>query len=238
MGNNIRFCLVVALIFAAGLVSYTIADDVITTIALDDGPALFGTSQMPELNPTQETPDSPVKSNVEEPAEPQSDLPKTGEQKESVSEVEPATPVDNSVAKPEVDTQTKSESAVVEPPKVIKRELSPAMVALRDKVRRTLAAYQKMPFNTRQNTADEIINYCMALGCNTEISLFDRGGEKRANGITCLCWNYPCAGYEPLTTVDGHISARLGYGASISAIAAFSSIGPRPSAIVLSNACR
>ena len=37
-------------------------------------------------------------------------------------------------------------------------------------------------------------------------------GEKRANGIMCLCWNYPCGGYRPLTMVDGHVSARLGYG--------------------------
>ncbi len=28
----------------------------------------------------------------------------------------------------------------------------------------------------------------------------------------CLCWNYPCAGYQPLTMIDGHVSARLGYG--------------------------
>ena len=135
------------------------------------------------------------------------------DQKQPATETEPTSRWKFRAAtnRPPTPIAQPEQPAVVEPPKP-KRELSPALVALRDKVRRTLAVYQKMPFNTRQNTADEIINYCLALGCNAEISLFDAGGEKRANGITCLCWNYPCGGYEPLTMVDGHISARLGYG--------------------------
>ena len=76
----------------------------------------------------------------------------------------------------------------------------------------TLGTYRKMPFNTRQNTPDEIISYCLALGCDTEISLIGTEGERRANGIMCLCWNCPCAGYQPLIMIDGHVSARLGYG--------------------------
>ena len=36
-------------------------------------------------------------------------------------------------------------------------------------------------------------------------------GEK-LNGITCLCWNLPCGGYQPLTLADGHLAARVGYG--------------------------
>jgi hypothetical protein len=93
-----------------------------------------------------------------------------------------------------------------------KRELTPAMLALRDKIRATLGTYQKMPFNTRQNTPDEIISYCHALGCDTEIYLIGNEGERRANAIMCLCWNASFGGYQPLTIIDGHISARLGYG--------------------------
>jgi hypothetical protein len=97
------------------------------------------------------------------------------------------------------------------PPKA-KFRLSPNQATLRDQVRKTLAYYQKMPFGTRQNNAGEIMDYCLPYGCATEISLYDASGERRANGITCLCWNYPSGGYEPLANSGGHISARLGYG--------------------------
>jgi len=171
---------------------------------------------MPQMNPSQDSPDAPVKSNVEGPVEENSDVQPVEDQKQPSSESEATKPAeisggDKPAAEAPSQTEQPEKPAAAAPPKP-KRELSPALVALRDKVRRTLAVYQKMPFNTRQNTADEIIDYCSALGCNTEISLFDAGGEKRASGITCLCWNYPCSGYEPLIMVNGHISARLGYG--------------------------
>jgi hypothetical protein len=97
------------------------------------------------------------------------------------------------------------------PPKA-KPRLTPSQAALRGQVRQTLAYYQKMPFGTRQNTAGEIMDFCLPYGCATEISLSDASGERRANGITCLCWNYPSGGFEPLTMNGGHIAARLGYG--------------------------
>ena len=80
-------------------------------------------------------------------------------------------------------------------------------------MRQVLAAYQKQPFSTRQNTAGEIIDFCLPYGFATEITTADKSGERRANGIACLCWNYPCYGYELLTMIDGHAAARLGYGA-------------------------
>ena len=92
-----------------------------------------------------------------------------------------------------------------------KRELSPALAALRDLVRQTLAMHQKQAFNTRENSATEIMNYCLAFGCGTEVSL-DGSDGQRINGITCLCWNYPCGGFEMLGPSQGHIAARIGYG--------------------------
>ncbi|MCC6125903.1 MAG: hypothetical protein IT426_13135 [Pirellulales bacterium] len=95
----------------------------------------------------------------------------------------------------------------------VKWRLTPGQAALRDQARQALEIYRKQPFGTRQNTAGEIMDYCLPYGCATEISLYDNSGERRANGITCLCWNYPGGGFEPLALNDGRIAARLGYGA-------------------------
>jgi hypothetical protein len=100
----------------------------------------------------------------------------------------------------------------VAPPK-FKPHLSQSQAALRDQVRQTLANYLKQPFGTRQNTAGDIMDFCLPYGCATEITLQEASGERRANGITCLCWNFPCADSEPLSINNGHIAARLGYGA-------------------------
>jgi hypothetical protein len=113
------------------------------------------------------------------------------------------------------DKKTPAEAEKALPPAKPKRTLSPEMAALRDQVRQTLAMHHRQPFGNQQNTACEIMDFCLAFGCDTEITLAERSGEKRINGITCLCWNYPCAGYEPLTLIDGRIAARLGYGAQM-----------------------
>jgi len=114
--------------------------------------------------------------------------------------------------KAEAKPQSKSESAPDRPtgPGKPKVELTPPMAALRDRVRQTLLAYYRQVFNTRANTATDIIHFCLAFGCSTEVHA---GSEQKINGITCLCWNYPCAGYEPLAICDGRINARIGYGA-------------------------
>ncbi|MBN2581315.1 MAG: hypothetical protein JXB10_20205 [Pirellulales bacterium] len=100
------------------------------------------------------------------------------------------------------------------PPKP-KRTLTPAMTQLRDQVRQTLTLHHKQPFGNRQNTACELMDFCLAYGCDTEVTLTERNGQHRVNGITCLCWNYPCAGYAPLMLSEGRIAARLGYGAQL-----------------------
>jgi hypothetical protein len=92
-----------------------------------------------------------------------------------------------------------------------KRELSPELAALRDRVRQVLAAHQKLPFNTQQNSPTEIMSVCLAFGCDSEVSLEGPGGQ-RINGVTCLCWNYPCGGFEMLGMAGGRIAARIGYG--------------------------
>jgi hypothetical protein len=92
-----------------------------------------------------------------------------------------------------------------------KKELSPPLAALRDRVRRTLVALKQQPFNTRDNTCVEILDFCRAFGCETTISDGGQSGQP-INGITCLCWNMPCWGFQPLTVVEGHLAPRVGFG--------------------------
>ena len=91
------------------------------------------------------------------------------------------------------------------------RQLSQEQLALRDQVRQILAVYRQSAFNTQQNTATEIQSVCLAYGCESEVSLADAEG-RRINGITVLCWNYPCNGFEMLAYRQKHIAARIGYG--------------------------
>jgi hypothetical protein len=93
-----------------------------------------------------------------------------------------------------------------------KPQLSPEMTALRDQVRQVLAAQQKQQFNTRQNSPTEIQSVCLAFGCDAEVVLLDGSEEKRINGITCLCWDYPCEGFRLLGFDHKHVAPRIGYG--------------------------
>jgi len=111
-------------------------------------------------------------------------------------------------AKPDVAEPTEPEKKAAASPAKPKPELSPEMAALRDRVRRTLGLYYRQSFNTRDHTAGEMLLACLPFGCQTEVV---HGGE-RINGITCLCWNYPCAGYPLLSMSGKRIAARVGYG--------------------------
>lgn len=98
----------------------------------------------------------------------------------------------------------------VESPRM-RRELSTGMATLRDQVRRTLAAQQAQMLSTADNTVTEVLYVCRGFGCRAEV-LEAVTLRKKLNGITCLTWNYPCAGFAPLTMSDGHITGRIGYG--------------------------
>jgi hypothetical protein len=89
-----------------------------------------------------------------------------------------------------------------------KRELNEKLTALRSQVRASLGLYFPQPFNTTQHTAGDILCVCLPFGCDTEVY----HEQQKLNGITCLCWNYPCSGYSLLTQAEGHLAARVGYG--------------------------
>ena len=99
-----------------------------------------------------------------------------------------------------------------EAPKAVpKKQLTAAQVELRDRIRRTLEAQLQQPFNTRDNTAADLIKFCWAFGCRSEVERGNAPGEK-VNAVTCLCWDLPCGGYHLLALEDGRIAARVGYG--------------------------
>jgi len=101
-----------------------------------------------------------------------------------------------------------------EPPKVerpVPPQLSPEMTALRDNLRKALALVARQPLNTRDNTAGDVIQLSLALGCDANVGYNGPSGKK-INAIGCLCWNYPCAGYRLLRTGGGPVMARVGYG--------------------------
>jgi hypothetical protein len=87
-------------------------------------------------------------------------------------------------------------------------ELSAEMAALRDRVRLALATYYQQSLNTRDNTVSDILQVCLAYGCQSEVLY----GSEKLNGVTCLCWDYPCGDYQPLMVINGHVAARVGYG--------------------------
>ena len=91
------------------------------------------------------------------------------------------------------------------------KQLSAEMSERRDRVRRVLTALRSQPFNTQQNTCRDVLDFCHAFGCDTELTDNANSGQK-VNGITCLCWNMPCAGYELMTISEGHLAPRVGYG--------------------------
>lgn len=91
-------------------------------------------------------------------------------------------------------------------------KLSPALVALRDRLRAVLAFYgSSQIFNTRDHTPNDILNLCLAFGAEAEVA-YDGPGGSKANAIGCLVWNLPCAGYSLLQVGDGRIMPRVGYG--------------------------
>jgi len=113
-------------------------------------------------------------------------------------------------AAPKGPDQTPPQAAAPKKPLPIK-ELSPALAALRDRVRPTLAALRQEPFNTRDSSPADVIHFCWAFGCDTEVLDATAAGAK-LNGITCLCWNLPLGGGELLTVCDGHLAPRIGFG--------------------------
>ena len=84
------------------------------------------------------------------------------------------------------------------------------MTDRRDNVRRCWRPSATQPFNTQQNTCAEILDFCHAFGCETELA--DTPPRPEGQRHYRLCWNMPCGGYELMTISEGHLAPRVGYG--------------------------
>jgi len=91
-----------------------------------------------------------------------------------------------------------------------KPALTPEMTALRDRVRRVLVHYFREPINTSDNMPVEVLSFCLAFGCDTEVRYGGSAGNAM-NGIGCLCYGYPCANYRLLAVQEKRVIARVGY---------------------------
>jgi hypothetical protein len=90
-------------------------------------------------------------------------------------------------------------------------ELTPELLALRDKVRKALALYYPRHQNTRDNTPWEVMHAIIAYGVDTQLFKNGPGGEK-VNAVGWMCYNHPCAGEQMLFVNRGKVDARRGVG--------------------------
>ena len=120
-------------------------------------------------------------------------------------------PADDSPANATGDEPARDAAATESATATAKPALDAEMSALRDRVRGALDAQSKQTFNTHDNSPTEILSRCLAFGCDSEVRL-DSPQGRRINGITCLCWNYPCACRGMLGYDGEQMTARIGYG--------------------------
>ncbi|MGD9721642.1 MAG: hypothetical protein AB7O59_05860 [Pirellulales bacterium] len=125
----------------------------------------------------------------------------------------PVPPTDAAANHPRVAAQPGPEKST-EPaptPSSSPVELTPELIALRDKVRRVLALYYPKHQNARDNNCWEVMHAIIAYGVETQIYKDKPGGDK-VNAIGWLCFNYPCAGDRMMFLNNGKIEARRGVG--------------------------
>jgi hypothetical protein len=82
------------------------------------------------------------------------------------------------------------------------KPLSSDMVALGEKVRKTLATYEPKHLNARDNTCWEVMHGLIAFGPRTEIFRDGPGGQT-VNAMGWLCWGGRCEG-QPLIVLENN----------------------------------
>jgi hypothetical protein len=150
---------------------------------------------------------APVVLSGEEPAAPEQPA-----QQATVQQPTEQPAAEPSAEPKENQPQEQSKQAVpeaVKPP--AKPALDPQQIALRNRVRRVLAWYAKLPINTADNTPGEVLQFCLACGADAEIHSGGASG-KPVSAFGALCYNFPCAGYELLSSTKDGVMARIGYG--------------------------
>lgn len=88
------------------------------------------------------------------------------------------------------------------------QELTPELIALRERVRKTLAAYYHEPISTSSYSPWGIMHALIAYGVDTEVYVEDR----KVNAIGWLCYNGACRGQQLMYLENGKIRVRIGPG--------------------------
>jgi hypothetical protein len=161
------------------------------------------TAEKPAEKAVEEPTEKPAEKPVEQPAEKAVEKPAEKARENEAGKADEKSPA--------TTPEKKDVPKAARPKAAPKKVLTPEQTALRDRIRATLAFQHQQPFNTHDSSPADLIHFCWAFGCQTEVAQGDSSGQ-RINGITCLCWDFPCGGYRLLTTCDGHIAARVGYG--------------------------
>ncbi|MEA1952555.1 MAG: hypothetical protein U9N87_14335 [Planctomycetota bacterium] len=181
---------------------------------VDPNPAILNQPIKPSDEKSEKpTPRKPAVSKPKA-AKPKAAAAKKSSAKKSTPKTQAATkPADakKSFARKPAEKTAKTSTPPAMPAPAPLEPLAAEMEALRDHVRKTLNYYSRQQLNTRDNTAAHILQACLAFGCDTTVRQGGSSGEP-INGFTCLCWNYPCGGYNLLTLSGKHIAARIGYG--------------------------
>ncbi len=101
-----------------------------------------------------------------------------------------------------------------EPADVPLTPLSEDLLRLRAEVRNTVGECFRHRLDTENFTAADLLNVCLAYGCDAEVRDMSREGRgEPVNAFVCLCWNLPSAGFELLRLDNrGEIIPRVGYG--------------------------
>ncbi|MDO4629866.1 MAG: hypothetical protein Q4C70_11840, partial [Planctomycetia bacterium] len=85
-------------------------------------------------------------------------------------------------------------------------------LALREKIRKTLRAYDHISLCTEENRPIDVISYIVPYGCDAEIYYGPRESNIRINAIGALCWNVPLGDESAFTDSTERLMPRLGYG--------------------------
>ncbi|MCU0958838.1 MAG: hypothetical protein MUF48_01925 [Pirellulaceae bacterium] len=94
--------------------------------------------------------------------------------------------------------------AAAAPPARPAKDLSPAMLRLRDKVRTCLSYYYQRPERVEERSPWGIMHSLISYGVDTELL----AGNQRVNAIGWLCYNRPCRGITLMTVNDGQLAMK------------------------------
>jgi hypothetical protein len=92
------------------------------------------------------------------------------------------------------------------------QELSPQLLALRDRLRGVLAHHEKRKLDASQHSAWEVMHWVIAYGVKAEVLVGGAKGAEEQNAIGWLCFNRTFQGDRILTVENGRPIGVIGVG--------------------------